>query len=265
MVVVPFVSTLTLWLGRAAAAGCPDLDASIEVAVQDILAADPDGADRALAAAEQACGCAEVGPEQVARYLLVRGATAEFMQPGSGVRLLASARATDPAVWEPRFGEDLHAVWASATVDGAGTMALDVASGEGWVDGARVADWPHEARAGWHVVQILPVGGGQPVFGRTVNLPAGESAVVQSGLPPLVQASPRRRVASPVGLIAAGALAAVGGGLAVGARVEAAKVPDAPTLEALDALWDRERGLAIGAYAAWGAAGVVGVVSFVLP
>lgn len=258
---------LTLWLraGIASAAACPDLDAALETAVQDILAADPDGASTSLAAAEQACGCAFQRPDQIARYLLVRGATAEFLTPGSGVRLLASARAIDGSVWDPRFGEDLRAVWASATVDGRGAMTLDVPAYAGRVDGAGVDAWPVQLPAGWHVVQVMAPDAAMPAFGRAVNLPAGESSVVGTGLPPLEAAvATRRRVASPVGLVAAGALAVVGGGLAVGARVEAARVPEAATLEALDADWNRERGFAIGAYAAWGVASAIGVVSFVL-
>lgn len=258
---------VTLWLrsGIASAVACPDLDAALETAVQDILAADPEGASTSIAAAEQACGCATQRPDQLARYLLVRGATAEFVAPGSGVRLLASARALDASVWEPRFGDDLRAVWASATVDGRGAMTLDVPAYVGRVDGAPVESWPVEIPAGWHVVQVLPTAEALPVFGRAVNLPAGESAVVGTGLPPLESAVVRRRrVASPAGLIAAGALAAIGGGLAVGARVEAARVPEAASLDALEAEWNRERGFAIGAYAAWGVAGAVGVVSFVI-
>ena len=268
-----FLSFLLLGTNRAYA--CPDLSRSLDAAVGHLLAADTGSGD--LDAAERAFACERVVPQQVARYLVIRGGAAEFAAPGSGARWFASARSIDATVWEERLGEELRGVWSASVIDGHGSLMLDANAARGWVDGKAVGVWPVEASAGWHLVQVVDATSGKVLYGRTVNLPAGASSLVQTGLAELEVASfsdipgasasaeaPRRRVASPVVLVAAGVLAAAGAGLAAGSQIEAAHVASAPNSDALDTAWARQRGLGWGAYAAWGAAGVVAGVSFVL-
>ena len=265
---------LFLLLGTPSAHACPDLSRSLDAAVGHLLAADTGSGD--LDAAERAFACERVVPQQVARYLVIRGGAAEFSAPGSGARWFASARSIDATVWEERLGEELRGSWSTAVIDGHGSLVLDANAAHGWVDGRAVLSWPVETNAGWHLVQVVDSVTGKVLYGRTVNLPAGESSLVQTGLAELDLASspvavgtaqvdaPRRRIASPVALVAAGVLAAAGAGLAAGSQVEAAHVASAATSDALDTAWTRQRGLAWGAYSAWGAAGVVAGLSFVL-
>jgi len=281
MTFLPLLALLLLGTNRADA--CPDLSGSLDAAVGHLLAADTGSGD--LEAAESAFACERVVPSQVARYLVIRGGASEFAAPGSGVRWFASARAVDATVWEERFGEDLRGVWSASVIDGHGSLLLDANAAHGWVDGKAVTAWPFEASAGWHVVQVVDSTRGDVLFGRVVNLPAGESSLVQTGLAaveersltaagPVAPGAPgapvaqvlitKHRVASPVGLVLAGVLAAAGAGLAAGSQVEAAHVASAATPDALDAAWQGQRGLAWGAYSAWGAAGVVAGLSFVL-
>lgn len=268
-----FLSFLLLGTNRAYA--CPDLSRSLDAAVGHLLAADTGSGD--LDAAERAFACERVVPQQVARYLVIRGGAAEFAAPGSGARWFASARSIDATVWEERLGEELRGVWSASVIDGHGSLMLDANAARGWVDGKAVGVWPVEASAGWHLVQVVDATSGKVLYGRTVNLPAGASSLVQTGLAELEVASlsdlpgasasaeaPRRRVASPVVLVAAGVLAAAGAGLAAGSQIEAAHVASAPNSDALDTAWARQRGLGWGAYATWGAAGVVAGLSFVL-
>jgi hypothetical protein len=273
-----FLTSLAfLLLATNKADACPDLSSSLDAAVGHLLAADTGSRD--LDAAESAFGCEPVLPAQVARYLVTRGGASEFAVPGSGVRWFASARAVDATVWEDRFGEDLRGIWSASVIDGHGSLLLDANAAHGWVDGKAVTVWPFEASAGWHVVQVVDATRGDVLFGRVVNLPAGESSLVQTGLAaveerkmettgplaPVAQGLiPKHRVASPVGLVLAGVLAAAGAGLAAGSQVEAAHVSSAATPDALDTAWQGQRGLAWGAYSAFGAAGVVAGLSFVL-
>ncbi len=263
------ILALAALLGSALA--CPTLDESVDSAVVHALAADAAAADNDFVTAEEALGCAPVTAAQAARYFVVRGGAAEFVEPGSGARLFASARAVDPKVWEDRLGGELKARWSNAAVEGSGSLTLDTNRDGGWIDGVHVVDWPARTGAGWHVVQVVSIDGSTVLYGRSVNLPAGEDALVQTGLAEsaasevhAVPATPRRPLVSPAWLIASGVAAVVGGGLAAGARVQSDHMSGYGTEETLNAAWQREQGFAYGAYAAWGVAGVMGGLSFVL-
>ncbi len=272
--VISLLSRLVLLLVHPALA-CPDVDGTLNRAVQHLLAADSAAVDHDFASMDDAFGCAVVTPRQVARYFVVRGGAAELATPGSGQLLFASARALDATVWESAFGPDLNAVWANAAAVGTGSLKLDTNADGGWVDGERVPIWPDLAFAGWHVVQVVTTDGRTVLFGRVVNLPTGGTSLVATGLPE-TGASPmigtagtaptrRKRLVSPVWLVAAGVVAAAGGGLAAGAVIEGQHVPTLGTVDAVDAGWAKERVYAYGAYAAWGVAGVLGGISFVFP
>lgn len=266
---------LALILLHRVASACPDVDSTLNAAVQDILAADAEGTASDFAAMDDALGCQVVTRQQVARYLLIRGGAAELASPGEGALLLASARILDATVWDPQLGPELKAIWERQQVDATGSLVLDTNADGGWVDGEPVGSWPVVAFAGWHVVQVVTTDGATVMFGKVVNLPAGGNSLVSTGLPesgalPVdgVQAaveSRKHRLISPAWLIASAVTAAAGGGLAVGARLEASRVPEYETLEAVDDAWLRERRMAYGAYVVWGAAGVLGVLSFALP
>lgn len=250
---------------------CPDLDESVDSAVGHALSADVGATERDLLGAEEALGCAPVTASQAARYFIVRGGAAEFLEPGSGDRLFASARALDPSVWEERLGPDLKAKWAVASVEGVGSLTLDTNHDGGWIDGVHVDEWPGRRSAGWHVVQVISLDGSVVLYGKSVNLPAGEDALVQTGLAEsaasTTQAPPtvKRRVVSPAWLIASGVVAAAGGGLAAGATLQAHRMPDYGSEASIDSAWNREQQFAYSAYAAWGVAGVLCGLSFVLP
>jgi hypothetical protein len=77
--------------------------------------------------------------------------------------------------------------------------------------------------------------------------------------------SPKQRLISPAWLAASLVSAAAGGGLAVGARLQADRIPAYETVEQVDKAWLREQELGVGAGVLWGVAGVFGVLSFVLP
>lgn len=258
-----------------AAWACPDVDSTLNAAVQDILAADASGTAGDFASMDDALGCQHVTRQQVARYLLIRGGAAELGSPGDGELLLASARALDPSVWEPQLGPELKATWARQRADATGSLILDTNADGGWVDGERVASWPAVVFAGWHVVQVVTTDGATVMFGKAVNLPAGGNSLVATGLPESgamagIRTEPpgevrKHRVISPAWLVASLVTAAAGGGLAVGARLQSDRFSQYESVEAVDQAWLRERELAYGAYIAFGAAGVLGVLSFTLP
>ena len=262
-----------LLFGRSSAAyACPDLDGALNAAVVHILAADSAATDRDFATAEESLGCERVSAAQIARYFVVRGGRAELDAPGSGLSLLASARALDPTVWEAQLGPELRATWQGAAVAPDGSLMLDTNADGGWVDGRHVTAWPAVAFGGWHVVQVITLDGKTVMYGRSVNLPAGNGSLVSTGLPEsgatvaeTAAPSRKRRVISPAWLIGSVALAAAGGGLAIAANEQRQRVPEYDSLDSLDLAWNRERQFAYGAYAAWGAAGVLGGLSFVLP
>lgn len=262
--------TLPILLLVARAFACPSLGAALDTAVAHSLAADFTAAERDLADAEAALACAEATPAEIAHYLVIRGGVAEFVSPGSGARLFASARAIDPAAWDPRLGPAIEQAWASAKLEGEGSLALDTNQDGGRVDGGVVAAWPAKVPEGWHVVQVVSLDGRAVLFGKAVNLPAGEAALVQTGLAEGLAATPqpladsgRKRVLSPAWVIASGVVAAAGGGLAIGARLQADRIDAYEEVETLDTAWTREQQLAYGAYAAWGTAGALFGLSFV--
>ncbi len=261
--------TLPFLLLVARAFACPSLDASLDQALAHALSADFASADHDLGEAEAAMACSEAAPAQVAHYLVVRGGVAEFGTPGGGVRFFASAKAIDPDTWDARLGPALEQVWKTAALDGAGSLSMDTNQDAGRVDGRTVDGWPAQVPEGWHVVQVVSLDGRAVLFGKAVNLPAGEAALVQTGLPEGMAAAPqplearRGRVLSPAWAIASGVVAAAGVGLAVGARLQADRVDEYGSVEIVDAAWTREQELAYGAYAAWGTAGALFGLSFV--
>ncbi len=258
------------------ALACPELNAALDGAVVHILSADSATTALDFEAAEASLACAQASPAQIARYFLVRGGAAELALAGSGAPWFGAAKAIDGAVWVPELGPDLKRLWEEAGTSGEGSLNFDTNREGGWVDGAPVQDWPARIWAGWHVVQIITTDGKTVMYGRSLHLPDQEVALVQTGLPEMrARAAPetagggtiekKRRLISPAWLIASGVVAAAGGGLAAGAKVQSGRMPLYDSVETLDTAWTRQQQFAVGAYACWGAAGVLGGLSFVLP
>lgn len=189
---------LLAWLGAAQAQDCADAPALVERAADALLAADMDGAGTLRDDAEAALVCGEpVAPTTLARMWVVEGVLAFLAGDEAGARLaLVAAQRTDPGVWDPRYGQDLTALWSDLgdAPPPEGTVALSPALGEGWtvsVDGSE-AVLPVTLPEGVHAVQVHH--GGQVAFGQVVRALADETVRISHTLP----TTPPEPAADPV-------------------------------------------------------------------
>lgn len=175
-------SLLILVLGSSAYAQepCPDPDANLTWARDAVLQFGFAEADGYLLDAEEGFGCSAVATRrQAARVHLIRAARHDF--DGNAAdrdRHLASARAADPDYYEDKFGEDLKALWAGSTPEGAGTVAIP-ALPQGWsiwIDGVPSAQ-TDPLSTGPHLLQI---GASQDkvAWAKGIEVRAGEVTTV---------------------------------------------------------------------------------------
>lgn len=267
-------------LAGLAAAACPSLDAETERATLALLGGDAVSVDAALREAEAALACAPAKPGSVARWLEVVGAT-RVLRGADGSAHLSAARALDASAFDPRLGPVVREAWDRAAPSGSATLLLEPPL-PALVDGSTVTDWPVALHAGPHTLQVVATDG-TVRFGRAIELFPGEDALVPTGLAPAptsaaapdgppvtlpadVQVSNALEVGPPVilrrgrpaFLVAAGGLAATGIALGGAALAQGPRMASATDLDALDGAYAAQRGLAFGAYGAFGAAAVAG-------
>jgi hypothetical protein len=258
------------------AAACPSLDAETERTVLALLGGDTTGADVALERAEASLACEPADSASIARWLLVAGAT-RTLRGADGLAHLAAGRALAPELLDARLGPDVRQAWERAAPDGTATLLLEPAL-PARIDGTTVTSWPVTLRAGPHALQVVD-DAGTVRFGRAITLLPGEDALVPTGLAPdspagiespsaptsdpamTMTAAPRRKTAL---LVTAGGLAATGIALGGAALAQGAAMEAAEDLDTLDAVYGAQRGLAFGAYGAFGAAAVAGALFVVV-
>jgi hypothetical protein len=246
---------------------CPDLAAETERSTLALIAGDFTTSDDALRGAESSLACAPASSDMLSRWMLARGAHLS-LTGGAPSPWLAASRRLNPAFFDDRLGPAVRASWEVAAPEGRASLTIEPAVA-GRLDGATTTAWPVEVDAGPHVVQVYSPEGAV-LFGRTFEVDPDENALIPTRLAPdapigdpeavRMPDAPKKRTRKPGLLVSALALAAAGGGLAAGAIAQTATMEAAPDLERLEAANGAQRGMAIGAYSAWGAAAVTGAL-----
>jgi hypothetical protein len=208
----------------------------------------------------------------VARNWLLEGASAQLQGHHDAAKgPLAAARRAAPTVFDTRLGPDVRAAWEAATPTGAGTLLLEPAR-PAFLDGEGIAEWPVPVDDAPHLVQVVGPNG-TVLFGREVNILAGDDALVQTGLGtaeplPEIPPSPPREVAekrSPAMLIVAGVAAAGAGACAGGAYAQEPQMKDAKSENTLNAAFTRQQVFGYTTYGLAGVAAAAFTLHFVLP
>lgn len=269
---------MMLLLAGLAAAACPSLDAELERATRALVGGDAPTVEAALGDAEASFACAPATRASVARWALVEGAR-RVVRGQHGDAWLAASRALAPEGFDPRLGPAVRAAFDAAPSPAVATLLLEPAI-PAFVDGVPIATWPLTLPAGPHAVQVMDARGAVR-FGRALTLLPGEDALLPTGLPATVAADttgtgstatapavpaeltarPQRR---PALLITAAGLAVAGGALTGAALAQSPRMEAAADPDALDAAYSAQQGLAWGAYGAFGAAAVTGLLFVVV-
>ena len=145
---------LTL-IGPGASAACPDIDASLGSAEQDVVAYFLADAQTALDQAVEGFGCAAGTARQRARYWQTQAVVWSFEGDGRAESGLAAAKREDPDWFFEDFGEDLRTQWQDAILPSGPAVSL-VVKGKSpaervWVDGTPVED---AVGPGLHLLQV---------------------------------------------------------------------------------------------------------------
>ena len=260
---------------------CGDPSALVATAEQAAFELRLDDAQAALEAAEAAFGCAPVDDATLARFFDVEGARAGDQGDLEAARLrFRAARDLEPDGPDPNYGKKIASVSAElprVPVDATIDLNPRPERNETRVD-AEPVTVPLAVTSGLHLVQVGPPG--SVAWGELVLLEPGATLVLSTRLteaPPVEDAAPtpppgpepvappadrRRRPSVPL-LVTSGAMAALGGvaaGLAL--HEQNGSIPDATSVDAVDAAWARQRAFGWTAYGLWGGAAVVAGVSF---
>lgn len=261
---------------------CADPAALLTAAEAAVFELRVEDAHTRLDELEGSLACARVDPDALARFLLVEGALAMYEGDATGASSrFQAARALDPTPPDAAFGKKVKAAWDAApraAIDAKLELTPPVTEGEVRVDGRPVTP-PLSVTSGLHLVQVEVRGA--LVYGELVLVPSEETLSVTGHRLPMEKAlapppAPIGPAPAPgpapvagrggprLGLLAtSAAMIAVGGvsaGLAL--RQQNHVIPDAPTLDAVDAALGRQRLFGWSAYGLWGGAVVVGGLAF---
>lgn len=173
---------MLLW---AAALACPDASEGLHALEQAVLELDLAAADDQLTALEATLGCRWIPSSSLARMWTAEGAFYHHRDEHDAARLaFAAAHRVQPGFWAVDYGSKVRTVYDHSldlTLGGA-RVDLDV-GGEGWdvrVDGGPMS-LPADLPAGLHLVQVGEMGG-NPRFGVVVEVLAGSTTTVSTGL-----------------------------------------------------------------------------------
>lgn len=260
---------------------CGDVEAALgeaERAAWEIRLEDAAGH---LERVEQAFSCAVVEPSALARFFIAEAALELHGGNTEGATTrLRVARTLDLTGPDPSYGSKVRVLFESTSeLEANATVSLEPVPvrDEVRIDTRRVTV-PAQVSPGLHLVQVGPPG--EVAFGEVVMVAPRSLMVVathRDDAAPLVAPAPLplpapaspsppplvsgRRLSVPL-LVTAGALAAAGGAAAAGSMVANRSIPEAGSLEAVDAAWRAQSALGWTAYGLWGGALVAAGAAF---
>ena len=213
-------------------------------------------------------------PEHIARFWLTEAALASFSaNPEGAEEAFVAAKRAAPQLWDDRLGVQLRETWSATPIpEGTGTLTLTpTPAGLVVVDGEVIDGAQLEATEGLHLLQVLSAEG-IARFARTLNVVAGQDALVRTGLlaevapvepeEPIEPAEPIELPepqpdftrTTPGWLVAAGTAAVLGTAGAIAARSQRSAIQEATTVEDVDRALLQQKVMAGVAYTGAGVA-----------
>jgi hypothetical protein len=239
---------------------CLAVQAWVDRAVEDLSAADLDGARRSLDSGKASMACTPAEAEELAAWWQAEGAWRSLQGDKDGaLRAFAASKVTAPEVWNPTLGPAMRLLYEESATGGPAALEMDTNRDRAVVDGVAVKVWPHPVLAGEHVVQVMGHYRGQVLGATLTRVQPGETMLVATGLPELpppdrAEARRKRRPFLVAGASSAG-LAVACTGTALWARAASG---EAETIQAATNLKNLQLGAAYAmpGFAALGAAGL---------